>query len=59
MNDKTSTAMVHYACRVCSLTATCVATPGAVLAWLDHMTGHVMADDYDVWTWDVMRLDLD
>lgn len=54
-----STAMVHYACRVCALTATCVATPTAVLAWLDHMENHAVRDAYDAWTWTVVPLDLD
>jgi hypothetical protein len=50
--------MVHYQCRTCGLTATCVATPTAVLAWLDHMEGHAVRDNYDAWTWTVLQLEL-
>lgn len=50
--------MVHYQCHVCALTATCVANPAAVLAWLDHMERHAMRDDYSAWTWTVQQLDL-
>jgi hypothetical protein len=57
-NSKRDTAMVHYSCRTCGVTATCVATPSAVLAWLDHMECHAVRDNYDAWTWVVQQLDL-
>lgn len=49
--------MVHYHCDVCGTTATCVATPAAVLAWMDHMGTHVRQRDYGVWTWEVVALE--
>lgn len=52
------TRMVHYHCDVCGMTATCVATPAAVLAWMDHMGRHVRTQDYGVWTWEVVALPL-
>lgn len=48
--------MVHLECRVCSMSATCVATPAADLAWLDHMETHSARDAYDAWTWYVVPL---
>lgn len=53
------TAMVHYHCDVCGMTATCVATPAADLAWQDHMAIHAQKRRYGVWTWTVLRLELD
>jgi len=50
--------MVHYQCEVCSMSATCVATPAAVLAWLDHMDRHGAKTAYRSWTWKVVELDL-
>lgn len=50
--------MVHYVCDVCSMSATCVATPSADLAWQDHMGIHVRQKDYRVWTWMVQELPL-
>jgi hypothetical protein len=53
------TAMVHYECNVCGITATVVSTPSALLAWCDHMETHAWKKGYDVWTWTVLHLDLD
>jgi len=55
----TETGMVHYECYTCHMTATCVATPAAVLAWLDHMATHLLQDNYGAWTWAVVPLPLD
>jgi len=50
------TAMIHLECTVCGLAATCVATPSADLAWLDHMETHSAKDAYRAWTWTVVPL---
>jgi len=54
----TETPMVHYACKTCSMTATCVGNASSALAWLDHMATHAMPDNYDVWTWTAVQLPL-
>jgi len=48
--------MVHYECTTCHMEATCVVTPAAELAWLDHMENHVVKDGYHAWTWTVLKL---
>ena len=48
--------MIHYACRTCSMTATCVSNVVATLAWLDHMQSHALIDNYDAYTWMVEPL---
>lgn len=53
------TDMVHYECGVCLATATCVQTPAADLAWLDHMANHADPYCYGRWTWTVLPLKLD
>lgn len=50
--------MVRYECDVCSMSATCVATPSSRLAWLDHMSIHIRQRDFKSWTWDVVPLPL-
>jgi len=50
------TKMVHYECNVCTMTATCVMTPSAVLAWHEHMEKHVDPRAFGQWTWDVVPL---
>lgn len=51
--------MVHYQCFVCHMTATCVVTPGAELAWLDHMGTHARPEHYGSWAWTVQQLHLE
>jgi len=51
-----NTDMIHLECEVCGTYATCVATPSADLAWLDHMNTHSAKDAYKAWTWQVQRL---
>lgn len=53
-NDETN--MVHFECYVCKVSATCVQTPSADLAWLDHMENHGAKDAYGRWTWSVVTL---
>jgi len=48
--------MVHYECDVCHIAATCVVTPSAELAWLDHMETHSAKTAYKAWTWHVVPL---
>jgi len=48
--------MIHWQCHTCHVTATCVVTPSAELAWLDHMENHVMKKGYSQWTWTVVPL---
>lgn len=50
--------MIHLSCDTCGITATCVATPAADLAWLDHMETHAVKDGYRAWTWTVVQLDV-
>jgi len=60
MQDSTTdTAMVHFECHTCHMTATCVATAAAELAWLDHMDNHAEKKNYSAWSWTVARLPLD
>lgn len=51
------TAMVHYVCDTCGMSATMVATPTGDLAWLDHMATHAVKDGYRAYTWTVLRLE--
>lgn len=53
------TAMIHYQCNVCGITATMVRTPTGLLAWCDHMENHAQKTAYDLWTWTAVQLDLD
>lgn len=57
--DSSPTQMIHFECRVCGISATCVATPSADLAWLDHMATHSASDAFGAWTWEVQPLPLD
>jgi len=50
------TAMIHYECYVCSMSATCVATETSSLAWHDHMATHVRTEHFGAWTWSVMPI---
>lgn len=50
--------MIHWQCGVCEVSATCVATPSAELAWLDHMENHAVKDLYQAWTWEIVPLPL-
>jgi hypothetical protein len=59
MNSGAETAMVHFECRVCRITATCVHNAQAELAWRDHMANHVMTEDFDCWTWTAVQLPFD
>lgn len=52
------TDMIHLHCHVCGINATCVATPSADLAWLDHMETHSAKTSYSAWTWTVQQLDV-
>lgn len=52
------TNMVHFQCYTCHVTATCVLTPSADLAWLDHMSNHAMQENYGRWTWQVVPLNI-
>lgn len=52
------TAMVHYECSTCGMAATCVVTPSAELAWLDHMDTHALPRNYRAWTWSALELPL-
>lgn len=54
-----STSMVHYECHVCDMTATCVKTTTASLAWQSHMDKHARKRGYSMWTWKVLPLPLD
>lgn len=51
--------MIHWECRTCGMSATCVVTPAAELAWLDHMDTHSAKFNYGAWTWTVVPLELD
>jgi len=53
-----TTAMVHYECYTCHMTATCVDTNASRLAWLDHMENHGAKQNYGSWTWTVVQLPL-
>lgn len=53
-----TTAMIHYECYVCHVSATCVVTPSATLAWCDHMANHADPTHYGQWTWSVVPLPL-
>ena len=50
------TDMIHLECGVCGVSATCVATPTADLAWHDHMAIHADQSCFSAWTWTVQRL---
>lgn len=52
------TAMIHYQCYTCGVNATCVHTPSADLAWLDHMENHAERTNYGRWTWTAVQLEL-
>jgi hypothetical protein len=52
------THMLHFQCETCGITATCVDTPSATLAWLDHMDNHAVKTGYRRWTWTVTPLPL-
>ena len=51
-----TTDMLHFACGQCEMAATVVDTESAHLAWLDHMASHPRADDFQVYSWTVVRL---
>jgi len=51
--------MVHYQCYTCHITATCVATPSASLAWFDHMDTHAVKDNFGCWVWYVQSIPFD
>lgn len=57
-NRDEETAMIHYQCHTCGITATCVVTPVSDLAWLDHMDQHGAKTNYSAWTWAVIPLPL-
>jgi len=54
-----ATAMVHYVCEICGMSATLVQTPVGDLAWLDHMANHVDPSMYRAYAWEVHRLPFD
>lgn len=57
MNDRASeTTMIRYECCQCDMTATCVATEEAAVAWGDHMLTHVDAWAYRSWVWTIVPL---
>lgn len=56
--EQAETMMIHWQCGVCEVSATCVATPSAELAWLDHMENHASKDRYQAWTWTIVPLPL-
>lgn len=56
--ERRETNMVHYECDRCGVSATCVVTPSAELAWLDHMASHGSWATYKAWTWTVQPLPL-
>jgi hypothetical protein len=51
MGDTRETAMIHWSCRVCGISTTCVHNAVADLAWHDHMANHADPDLFDAWTW--------
>lgn len=53
-----ATTMVHFECYTCHVSATCVLTPSADLAWCDHMEQHAMKDHYGRWVWEVVPLSM-
>lgn len=55
-SEASHTDMIHLECHVCGITATCVATPSADLAWLDHMDTHSAKTAFSAWTWQVAPL---
>jgi len=57
-NGSGETAMIHYECFTCGVTATCVVTSSATLAWLDHMENHAERKNYGQWSWTVLALPL-
>jgi len=57
--DQQYTQMIHYHCDTCGISATCVDTPSARLAWCDHMDNHAVKAGYGQWVWTVVPLPLD
>lgn len=57
--QQASTNMIHYECEVCGVSATCVITPSAELAWLDHMATHASPKAFQAWTWTAVPLQFD
>ena len=55
-DGRLSVPMIHYACDVCSMTATMVVTPASSLAWLDHMSNHHDPKYFQCWTWQAVKL---
>lgn len=55
-HSEAETAMIHYECGVCSMSATLVDTPAGNLAWHDHMATHAVSTDYRAWTWTAVQL---
>lgn len=55
-NAERDTQMIHLQCDVCSMTATCVLTPSATLAWCEHMARHADQSAYRAWHWVVVPL---
>lgn len=53
------TVMIHFQCYVCHMTATCVLTSSARLAWHDHMANHALRDAFGQWVWHVEPLPFD
>jgi len=53
-----TTDMIHYQCYTCGISATCVTTSAAELAWFDHMQTHALVDHFGAWTWTVQQLPL-
>lgn len=51
--------MVRYECDHCEMVATCVVTPAAEQAWLDHMNDHGPEATWRTWMWEVLELPFD
>lgn len=50
------TEMICYECSECEMTAICVVTPDAAVAWLEHMESHGPFALYNAWAWTVVPL---
>lgn len=49
-------AMIHYLCRCCGMSATCVVTDTSSGAWEDHMSTHADPEYFESWAWMVVPL---
>lgn len=58
MGNTQTTAMFHFFCKECGMSATIVDTPAGRGAWEDHMRLHPRPENFDTWTWEILPLEL-